>query len=146
MFIYNQGYLDPFLGHIEQEDSCARAIGSLTLVFDTIKVGQDDQDIIAMGDFNADGRYYDEDDTTQPLMDPMYHWTVSNDVDTMTNSDWTYDRIVMLDTTYSGEYVMDSTSVYFFNDVYGLNQTITEEVSDHFPVFAEFRVDGSDDD
>ena len=43
--------------------------------------------------------------------------------------------IVMLDISYSGEYVMDSTNVYFFNDVYGLNQTFTEEVSDHFPVF-----------
>ena len=105
-----------------------------------------DQDIIALGDFNADGSYYDEDDNTQPLMDSMYHWTVSNEVDTMTKTDWTYDRIVMLDPTYTSEYVMDSTAVYYFNDVYGLNQTFTEAVSDHFPVFAEFRVNGPDDD
>ena len=52
----------------------------------------------------------------------------------------------MLDSTYLSEYVLDSTEVYYFNDVYGLNQTFTEEVSDHFPVFAEFRVDGPDDD
>lgn len=127
-------------------DDAVKEIGSLTLVFDTIKAGQEDQDIIALGDFNADGSYYDEDDNTQPLMDSMYHWTVSNEVDTMTKTDWTYDRIVMLDPTYTSEYVMDSTAVYYFNDVYGLNQTFTEAVSDHFPVFAEFRVNGPDDD
>ena len=67
-------------------------------------------------------------------------------MDTMTKTDWTYDRIVMLDSTYSSEYVMGSTAVYYFNDIYGLNQAFTEEVSDHFPVFAEFRVDVPDDD
>jgi deoxyribonuclease-1-like protein len=127
-------------------DDAVNEIASLTLVFDSIKEGQFEQDIIAMGDFNADGRYYDEDDDTQPLRDSIYRWTVSNEVDTMTRTDWTYDRIVMLDPTYSSEYVMDSTAVYLFNQVHGLNQSFTEDVSDHFPVFAEFRVDGPDDD
>jgi len=134
------------VGIHSKPDDAENEIGSLTLIFDAIKTSQDDQDIIVLGDFNADGSYYDEDDSTQPLMDPMYYWTVSNDVDTMTKTDWTYDRIVMLDSTYSSEYVMDSTGVYYFNDVYGLNQSFTEEVSDHFPVYAEFRVDGPDDD
>ena len=52
----------------------------------------------------------------------------------------------MLNSTYSSEYVLDSTEVYCFNVVYGLNHAFTEEVSDHFPVFAEYRVDGPDDD
>ena len=134
------------VGIHSKPDDAVKEIGSLTMVFDAIKAGQDDQDIIALGDFNADGTYYDEDDDSQPLRDSIYYWTVSNDVDTMTKTDWTYDRIVMLDSTYSSEYVMDSTAVYYFNDVYGLNQAFTEEVSDHFPVFAEFRVDGPDDD
>lgn len=127
-------------------DDAVNEIASLTLVFDSIKAGQLEQDIIVMGDFNADGSYYDEDDDTQPLRAPVYRWTVSNEVDTMTKTDWTYDRIVMLDSTYSSEYVMDSTDVYYFNEVYGLSQSFTEEVSDHFPVFAEFSVDGPDDD
>ncbi len=127
-------------------DDAVNEIGSRTLVFDAIKANQDDQDIIALGDFNADGSYYDEDDDTQPLMDPMYHWLVSNEVDTMTKTDWTYDRIVILDSTYSSEYIMDSTAVYYFNDIHGLNQSFTEEISDHFPIFAEFRVTGPDDD
>ncbi len=131
--------------HAKPDDAVSE-IASLTLVFDSIKAGQLEQDIIAMGDFNADGSYYDEDDDTQPLRDSIYGWTVSNEVDTMTKTDWTYDRIVMLDSTYSNEYVMDSTAVYLFNQVHGLNQSFTEDVSDHFPVYAEFRVDGPDDD
>ena len=134
------------VGIHSKPDDAVNEIGSLTLVFDAIKAGQNDQDIIALGDFNADGTYYDEDDDSQPLRDSIYHWMVSNDVDTMTKTDWTYDRIVMLNSTYSSEYVLDSTEVYCFNDVYGLNQAFTEEVSDHFPVFAEFKVDGPDDD
>ena len=134
------------VGIHSKPDDAENEIGSLAVIFDTIKANQDDQDIIVLGDFNADGSYYDEDDTTQPLMDPIYHWTVSNDVDTMTKTDWTYDRIVMLNSTFSSEYIMDSTDVYYFNDVYGLNQSVTEDVSDHFPIFAEFRVDDPDDD
>lgn len=134
------------VGIHSKPDDAENEIGSLTLIFDSLKAGQDDKDIIVLGDFNADGSYYNEDDTTQPLMAPIYHWTVSNDEDTMTKTDWTYDRIVMLDSTYSSEYVMDSTDVYYFNDVYGLDQELTEDVSDHFPVYAEFRVDGPDDD
>ncbi|MCK5671702.1 hypothetical protein KAI10_09985 [Candidatus Bathyarchaeota archaeon] len=131
--------------HAKPDDAVSE-IASLTLVFDSLKAGQLEQDIIALGDFNADGSYYDEDDDTQPLRDFLYRWTVSNEVDTMTRTDWTYDRIVMLDSTYSSEYVMDSTAVYLFNQVHGLNQSFTEDVSDHFPVYAEFRVDGPDDD
>ncbi len=134
------------VGIHSKPDDAVNEIGSLTLVFDAIKANQDDQDIIALGDFNADGSYYNENDATQPLMDSKYHWTVSNEMDTMTKTDWTYDRIVMLDSTYSSEYIMDSTAVYYFNEFHGLNQSFTEEVSDHFPIFAEFRVDGPDDD
>ena len=141
-----EGFDFTLVGIHAKPDDAVNEIGSLTLVFDAIMAEQDDQDIIALGDFNADGSYYNEDDDSQPLRDSIYHWTVSNDLDTMTMTDWTYDRIVMLDSTYSSEYVMGSTAVYYFNDVHGLNQTFTEEVSDHFPVFAEFRVDGPDDD
>ncbi|MCW4049985.1 MAG: endonuclease/exonuclease/phosphatase family protein [Candidatus Bathyarchaeota archaeon] len=131
--------------HIKPDDA-ENEIGNLTIVFETLKESQEDQDIIALGDFNADGSYFDEDAMDSPLRDQVYFWTVSNEVDTMTKTDWTYDRIVMMNTTYNSEYIHDSTSVYYFNEVYGLTQELTEDVSDHFPVFAEFRVDLPDDD
>lgn len=126
-------------------DDTAHEIGNLTVVFDALQEN-DDKDIIVMGDFNADGSYYDEDDMGQPLRDSSYTWVIGDDVDTMTKTDWTYDRIVLLDSTYSSEYVSDSSGVYDFQTIYGLNQTFTEDVSDHFPVYAEFQVDQPDDD
>ena len=67
-------------------------------------------------------------------------------MDTMIKTDWTYDRIVMTDYSFSGEYVADSTGVYYFDQIYGLNQTFTESVSDHYPVYAEFTTILTDDD
>lgn len=126
-------------------DDAVNEIGNLTVIFDTLKASQE-QDIIALGDFNADGSYYDEDDMTEPLRAAQYHWVVANELDTMTKTGWTYDRIVMLDSTYSSEFVSGSTMVYDFQTIYGLDQDFTEDVSDHFPVYAEFRVDQPDDD
>lgn len=126
-------------------DDAEHEIGNLTLIFDSLKASQDDQDIIIMGDFNADGSYYDEDDLSAPLRASSYNWVVGNELDTMTKTDWTYDRIVLLDSTYDSEYVQGSTKVYDFQTIYGLNQTFTEDVSDHFPVYAEFKILPDDD-
>lgn len=125
-------------------DDAVHEIGNLTLVVDYL-LQNADNDVILMGDFNADGSYYDEDDMDEPLRDSSYYWVIGNEVDTMTKTDWTYDRIVMLDSTYSNEYT-GSSGVFDFQTEYGLNQTFTEDVSDHFPVYAEFRVDLPDDD
>jgi deoxyribonuclease-1-like protein len=143
---FSSGSFDfTLVGIHTKPDDAENEIGNLTLIFDSLKASQE-QDIIALGDFNADGSYYDEDDMGEPLRGAQYNWVVANELDTMTKTGWTYDRIVMLDSTYSGEFVSGSTEVYDFQTIYGLNQTFTEDVSDHFPVFAEFRVDLPDDD
>ena len=105
-----------------------------------------ERDIIALGDFNADGSYYDEDSLDNLLTDYGYFWVIGNGVDTMTKTDWTYDRMVMTDYTYSSEYITDSAKVYKFDAIYGLNQTFTESVSDHYPIYAEFNTSFPDDD
>ena len=76
-----------------------------------------------------------------------YKWVViENGFDTMTKTDWTYDRIVLLNGTYHGEYVAGSRGVFYFDAAYGLNQKLTENVSDHYPVYAVYRTDQPDDD
>jgi hypothetical protein len=75
-----------------------------------------------------------------------YIWVVGNDFDTMTKTSWTYDRMVITDYTYSSEVIADSATVYYFDTVYGLNQTFTEAVSDHYPIYAEFSTGLLDDD
>jgi deoxyribonuclease-1-like protein len=57
--------------------------------------------------------------------------------DTTTKStDVTYDRIIITGgagTDYTGE-----AGVFRFDTAYGLNQTMAEDVSDHYPVYAVF--------
>jgi len=134
------------IGIHTKPDDTYHEIGNLTLVFDRVTGMGDERDIIALGDFNADGSYFDEESMDNPLKGSEYVWIVGNDLDTMTKTDWTYDRMVMTDYTFSGEFIVDSTDVYYFDQIYGLNQSFTEDVSDHFPVYAEFSIIQPDDD
>lgn len=128
-------------------DDAENEIGNLTIVVSSILENvPSEHDIIVLGDFNADGSYFNEESMENPLKSSKYFWTVSNNMDTMTKTGWTYDRIVMMTKTYSIEYVQDSTQVYYFDTVMGLNQTQTMKVSDHYPVYAEFQITLPDDD
>ncbi|MFW6109377.1 MAG: endonuclease/exonuclease/phosphatase family protein [archaeon] len=127
-------------------DDAYYEIGNLTVVYDHIQGLGEEQDIILLGDFNADGSYFDEDSLSNPLRSAEYYWVIENDFDTMTKTDWTYDRIILTNYTYNSEYILSSSDVYYFDTIYGLNQTFTESVSDHYPVYAEFNTTIPDDD
>jgi endonuclease/exonuclease/phosphatase family metal-dependent hydrolase len=132
--------------HVKPDDAY-NEIGNLSLVVSSIQtVSPNENDIIVMGDFNADGSYFDEDDTSNPFKASEYNWLISNDMDTMVKTDYTYDRIVVLDSTLNHEYDGGSAQVFYFDQVYGLsNQTFVSEVSDHYPVFAQYKTNLSDD-
>lgn len=131
--------------HVKPDDA-EHEIGNLTVVVASILSSNPDEgDVIVMGDFNADGGYFDEDGPS-PFKGGDYIWVVENSMDTMTKTDWTYDRIVLLNGTYHGEYVMGSCTVYYFDAALGLSQELTEDVSDHYPVYAVYRTGHPDDD
>jgi hypothetical protein len=68
-------------------------------------------------------------------------------MDTMTKTDWTYDRMVMTNATHGWEYVEGSTRVFHFDEEYGIGDPeLVWAVSDHYPVYAEFRTNLVDDD
>ncbi len=68
-------------------------------------------------------------------------------MDTMTKTDWTYDRIVMTGATLDYEYVDGSAAVFYYDELYGIeDKELVWSVSDHYPVYAEFRTDLPDDD
>jgi endonuclease/exonuclease/phosphatase family metal-dependent hydrolase len=96
----------------------------------------DEEDFIIMGDFNADGSYFDEDSTSD--LDE-YTWVIDDSIDTTTKStDYTYDRIVLTDTAdFTGE-----VGVFRYDLEYVLDEELTTDVSDHYSVYAEFRVSG----
>ena len=129
-------------------DDAYNEIGNLTLVVSSIQTAKpNEKDIIVMGDFNADGAYFDEDDASNLFKASEYKWLMRNDMDTMVKTNYTYDRIVVLDATFNHEYNANTAQVFYFDQVYGLNnQTFVSEVSDHYPVFAQYKTNLIDDD
>ena len=129
-------------------DNAYNEIGNLTLVVSSIQTAKpNEKDIIVMGDFNADGTYFDEDDASNLFKASEYKWLMRNDMDTMVKTNYTYDRIVVLDATFNHEYNSNTAQVFYFDQVYGLNnQTFVSEVSDHYPVFAQYKTNLIDDD
>jgi endonuclease/exonuclease/phosphatase family metal-dependent hydrolase len=99
-------------------------------------VYSDEQDFIILGDFNADGSYFDE-DSSSDLDD--YYWVIDDTQDTTTKAtDYTYDRIILTDySDFTGEF-----GVHRFDLEYNLTYDETVAVSDHYPVYAEFNISG----
>jgi uncharacterized repeat protein (TIGR02543 family) len=133
--------------HTKPDDATSE-IGHLADVANSILAeNPSEHDIIVMGDFNADGSYFDEDNNTNPFKSSEFHWVITNDMDTMTKTDWTYDRMVMIDGTFSHEYIENSAAVFYFDMEYGIDdETFVWEVSDHYPVYADFKTNLTDDD
>ena len=142
------GFDFTLVGIHTKPDDAPHEIGNLTIVVASVLAEDPDEgDIIILGDLNADGSYFNEDGTSNLLQAPDYHWTVTDEMDTMTKTDWTYDRMILLDATYGHEYVDGSTQVYYFDQVYGItDEELVWDVSDHYPVYAEFSTDLMDDD
>jgi deoxyribonuclease-1-like protein len=142
------GFDFTLVGIHTKPDDAYNEIGNLTLVFQSILDGDPKEgDVIVLGDFNADGSYFDEGDPGNPLRAPAYFWVVANEMDTMTKTDWTYDRMVLMNATHGWEYVQGSARVFHFDEEYGIEDPeLVWAVSDHYPVYAEFRTDLVDDD
>ena len=133
--------------HTKPEDAY-NEIGNLTSVVSSIQTAKpNEKDIIIMGDFNADGSYFNEDGTSNLFKASAYNWIITNDINTTVKTDYTYDRIVVLDTTLNHEYDAGTAQAFYFDQAYGLNnQTFVEEISDHYPVFAQYKTNLEDDD
>lgn len=133
--------------HVKPNDA-EKEIASLDIVVNSIlEKNPSEKDVIVMGDFNADGSYFDELSDINPFKGLQYHWMITNDMDTMIITDWTYDRIVIMDDTFNSEYVPNSAGVFYFDKEYGiLDFDFIKKISDHYPVFVIFRTDLEDDD
>jgi deoxyribonuclease-1-like protein len=106
-----------------------------------------ENDIIILGDLNADGTYLDEETLTSIFAPDDYKILITNDMDTMTKTDNTYDRIIITQGTYDYEYIEDSAGVFEFDWVLGIDdEELVYDVSDHYPVYAEFDITLPDDD
>jgi len=122
--------------HTKPEDATAE-ITYLPTVISQAVTATGEQDVICLGDFNADGSYFNESTYTSIFPTITYNWLISNTVDTtIAASSNTYDRIVTLracDEDFSG-----NTGVFHFDQEIQLGGLPPGDVSDHYPIFAEF--------
>lgn len=117
------------------------------VVASVLEENPDEKDIIVLGNLNADGIYFDENAYISPLTSGEFQWVIKNDMNTMTKDNYTYDRMVMTNATFNYEYVNNSGGVFYFDKQYGItDRRFIRDVSDHYPIYAEFKTDLRDDD
>lgn len=112
-------------------------------VFDDVKRKTDVNDIVLMGDLNADCSYVPNYRWAEiPLKsDSNYKWLISDDVDTtVSNSDCAYDRFIMTGEGFGDTYINGSAKVFLYDTEYGLNQSVALDVSDHYPIWFELEM------
>jgi len=130
--------------HIKPEDVEAE-LTHLAVVINDIYNDSSEKDIIVLGDMNADGSYFNE--AKLAVIFPSWIQLIDNSQDTtVAVSENTYDRMMTRKETANEEY--DGISGVFGWDVeYGVTDAdFVKRVSDHYPVYAEFRTDLPDDD
>jgi endonuclease/exonuclease/phosphatase family metal-dependent hydrolase len=94
-------------------------------------------DVICLGDFNADGLYFDETTYDSVLPAATYRWLFDNTLDTtVAPSANTYDRMVTLSAT--DEDFTGRAGVFRFDEALSLGSLSATDVSDHYPIWAEF--------
>jgi endonuclease/exonuclease/phosphatase family metal-dependent hydrolase len=131
--------------HIQPSD-VQNEINSLPKVIDYFEGLWNETDILLLGDFNADGQYYDESLLDNIFPESEFNIIITNEYDTtLAESDNTYDRFII-----TGSAIEDYTGnfgVMRFDEMFDFNKMtiLPKNVSDHFPIWAEFYIDSDTD-
>ncbi|XP_076125360.1 deoxyribonuclease-1-like [Alosa pseudoharengus] len=129
--------------HTKPEDS-EKELDEIYDVFLDIKKKWSTDNVMILGDFNADGSYVSKKDMKQIRIrsDKNFHWLISDDVDTTVNNgnDNTYDRIVVYGNDMLEAVVPNSAKPFNFQAAYGLSTEQALKVSDHYPVEVELKM------
>jgi endonuclease/exonuclease/phosphatase family metal-dependent hydrolase len=131
--------------HIQPSDA-EKEIAALPEVIRYFQRVWNETDALVVGDFNADGTYYNENNLASVFPDSDYQIVITNEYNTtVAESDNTYDRFII--TTSSKEDFTGNFGVVYYDAIYDFPSLGIEpkEVSDHFPVWAEFYIDRDTD-
>ncbi|KAL0977942.1 hypothetical protein UPYG_G00163590 [Umbra pygmaea] len=128
--------------HTKPEDS-VKELDELYDVFQEVKKKWKTDNVMFLGDFNADGSYVSgkKMKTIRIRSDKDFHWLITDDVDTTANNgnDNTYDRIVIYGDDMVEAVVPNSAKPFNFQKAYKLSDADTLKVSDHYPVEVELK-------
>uniref|UniRef100_A0A8C7CUG3 Deoxyribonuclease n=1 Tax=Oncorhynchus kisutch TaxID=8019 RepID=A0A8C7CUG3_ONCKI len=129
--------------HTKPDDS-AKELDELYDVFLEVKKKWKTDNVMILGDFNADGSYLSKKGmkAIRIRSDKKFHWLIEDDVDTTANTgnDNTYDRwIVIYGDDMLDAVVPNSAKPFNFQIAYGLSEEDALKVSDHYPVEVELK-------
>jgi endonuclease/exonuclease/phosphatase family metal-dependent hydrolase len=132
--------------HIQPRRAPAE-IRAMPRVVDYYQRHWDEKDVLVVGDFNADGTYFDETILETVFPPSLYKVVISNEYDTsVAPASNTYDRIII--TNYALEDWTGGAGVLRFDELYNFEQYPNihpRDVSDHYPIWAEFGIDADSD-
>lgn len=95
------------------------------------------QDVMLMGDFNADCSYVTSAQWSSIRLrtDPAFKWLIPDTADTTaTSTNCAYDRIVVAGPLLQDAVVPNSAAPFNFQAAYGLSNQLAQAISDHYPV------------
>jgi endonuclease/exonuclease/phosphatase family metal-dependent hydrolase len=104
-----------------------------------------DPDVLVVGDFNADGQYFDSSLLDSIFPEIEYKIIFTNEDTTLAQSHNTYDRFVI---THSAiEDFTGNFGVIRFDEVYNFDDysILPRNVSDHYPIWADFWINRDTD-
>ncbi|XP_029361922.1 deoxyribonuclease-1-like isoform X2 [Echeneis naucrates] len=112
-------------------------------VFVAVKDKWKTDNIMILGDFNADGAYVTSKEMKgiRIRSDKNFHWLIGDEVDTTANTsnDHTYDRIVVYGEDMLAAVVPNSAKPFNFHTEFDLTEEMALRVSDHYPVEVEIH-------
>jgi endonuclease/exonuclease/phosphatase family metal-dependent hydrolase len=99
-----------------------------------------DPDVLVMGDFNADGRYFDKTLLYSIFPKDKYQIIFTDEDTTVAASRNTYDRFII--TSSASDFFTGNFGVIRFDEVYDFSgySIRPSQVSDHYPIWAEFNL------
>ncbi|XP_046339522.2 deoxyribonuclease-1-like isoform X1 [Haliotis rufescens] len=117
-------------------------IKSLLDVYHDVKQRWKTNDVIILGDLNADCTYVRK--SHWPTIDirnqPEFYWPIGDEVDTtVTDTDCAYDRFIIAGTRLRNSVLNNSVGIYNFQKQYKLSKEQALNVSDHFPIELELK-------
>ncbi|XP_022597934.1 deoxyribonuclease-1-like isoform X1 [Seriola dumerili] len=128
--------------HTKPEDS-EKELDELYHVFLQVKEKWRTDNVMILGDFNADGSYVSKKEMKDISIrsNKNFHWLIGDDVDTTasTGNNHTYDRIVVYGDDMLQAVVPNSAKPFNFQKAYGLSEEQALKVSDHYPVEVELK-------
>ncbi|XP_072522614.1 deoxyribonuclease gamma-like [Salminus brasiliensis] len=128
--------------HTKPEDS-EKELDELYDVVQVVKDKWKTNNIMILGDFNADGSYMSKKAMKglRIFTDKDFHWLIDEDEDTTTRTknDNTYDRIVVYGQKMLDSVVPNSAKAFNFQKEYDLTEEEALKVSDHYPVEVELK-------